>query len=1103
MAHRLRVQLLGPFRVWLDGQALSPAAGSGRKASQLLKILITFRQRAVASDELIEWLWPHLNLTSATNSLWVAISRLRRLLEPDAGRGESTIIVTQPPGYRFAPTSGCDIDVDRFLAHLQAGQAWQRQGEWAGAADAYRAAEALYGSDYLCDDPYEEWAVRERERLREAFLDGEEALATCLLALGRCDEALTHARTALAQDACRESAWQQVMEAHYRSGDPAQALQAFARCRAALAEELGVDPQPETLALHTHILQHPAPMQPKRAPVTLQHSSPPSFRLPFVGRGHEWLQLSNALNHAIDGRGAVLLLAGPPGIGKTRLLEEVAGLAAARGAQVLAGRCYELEQNAAYAPLVEALRDLLPTFAAMSPPCPPAQLAALTPLLPELRDLWPGLPPHHPLPADEERTRLLTALAGVIRGCACDRPAALLLDDLQWADPSTLQALHHLGRQAANQALLIVGAYRSTRVDAGHPLTALRQQLARPGILTEISLPALAPDDVALLLGLLSDEPEAAALAEQLYRETGGHPFFLVEVLRTFVQEQWVAVDASGRWRVAEGSAARLARDWPMPPNVRSAVLGRLDRLALDDRRLLDHAAIIGRAFSLPLLARLLDQPEPALAERADRLIARGFLQPRPPDSYEFGHELMRRAAVEALSEPRCRLLHRQAAEALTAMNAPAGSAATHYAASDRPWLALEPALAAAEAAGRVAAFEEASAWSQQALAIAEAHPAALPPGFRTRLHLLQRTLSYYRGDLARSLASDHAALDAARREGDVTAELEALWHLAHDETQAVAGGLSGLQARAVTLAHELGDPAAQARSLARLGSDTGFLAAPAERRTALDALEQAVELARQAGDPRLLHYVLCEFWGVGRLPQARAALEEALALVRRLADPHEEVGTLAKLADLLARQGDFPATAHYGREGLALAEQVGNPAYGAWNQRSLGYALAALGEIDQGLVHMEAAGRTFAAHGWRAMLAGTLLREGLIRQMRGRPEQAVAPLDSVVVLSRETGEIYEEAYALAVLGEARLMLGHLAAGGCDLDAAAAALPRVGLPWHRGGILVHLAAGHLQQGDLAAALAATEEAFALAEAEDLREVRAQAHRVRERILKLK
>jgi len=523
----------------------------------------------------------------------------------------------------------------------------------------------------------------------------------------------------------------------------------------------------------------------------------------------------------------------------------------------------------------------------------------------------------------------------------------------------------------------------------------------------------------------------------------------------------------------------------------------------MDDRRLLDYAAVVGRAFSLPLLARLLDQPEASLAERADRLAVKGFLQHRPPEGYDFGHELMRRAAYEALSQPRCRLLHRETAEALADLAAPADSVATHYAASDRPWLALNHALAAAAEAVRVAAHEEALAWCQQAMAIAETHPAAVPPGFRTRLFLQQRTLWYYHGDLERSLAAGRAALAAARSEGDPACELQALWHLAHDETQLVAGGIAGLQDRAVHLAHALGDPAAEARSLARLGSDTGFLAAPAERQTSLDVLDQAVQLARQAGDLKLLHYVLCEFWGVGRLPGARANLEEALMLVRRLADPQEEVGTLAKLADLLTRQGDFPAAEGYAREGLALAEQVGNPAYGAWNRRALGQTLVGLGRVDEGLAHLGQAVETFTAHAWCAMLAGTLLRQGLALGAAGQWARAIPVLEQVAALSGETYEVYEQAYALAAIGEARLVLGEREAGCRNQSAAAALLPQVGLPWHRGGILVHLAAGSLLQGEVASALTSAGEAVVLAEAEDLREVRAQGLKIQERALREK
>ncbi|MGC9334445.1 MAG: ATP-binding protein, partial [Anaerolineae bacterium] len=973
-----------------------------------------------------------------------------------------------------------------FLEGVRLGQVHQQREQWAEAIDAYLVGENLYRGDYLAGDPYEDWALPTRERLCEALLEMEGQLAACHLALGRYREALDRARQVLDQDPCRESAWRLVMEAYYRQGEQDQALRAFERCRTALRDELGVDPLPETTALHERILQTPAVAlrpSPAALPPTL------SLRLPFVGREREWGLLSDTLQGLLAGQGQFVLVAGEPGIGKSRLLEELAGLATARGARVVMGCCYEMERNMAYAPLVEALRPVLMAAPAVAAPCPPAQLAAVAELLPELRQMWPDLPPYQPLPPEAEHTRLLTAVADVIRLCSQGKPLVLMLDDLHWADPSTLRLVHYLARQSvlpsARQPLLLVGAYRSTRLAGDTALAELRQGLARLGCLLELPLTALCEEDIVLLLRILGSG--GGVLARQLHHETEGHPFFLAEVLRTLVQEGLDLAALAGDDELDEG--------WQLPPGVRETALARLDRLAADDRALLDHAAVFGREFSLPLLARFLDRPERVLAEQAEQLCRRGFLRPRQPDRYEFSHELMRRAAYEALSEPRCRLLHRQLAETLLGLGAAPGTVATHYFASDRPWLGLEHALVAAEETARITAYDEALAWCQQATSVAEVYPQAVPPGFHTRLHIQCRTLWYYRGDLERTLTAGRAALAAARREGDPAAELQALWHLAHDETQLAAGGPSGLQVEALALARDLGDPAALARSLARQGSDRGFLAMPNERESALQTLDQAVRLARGVGDPVLLHYVLCEFWGVGGLPQARAALEEALGLVRQLGDRREEVGTLAKLADLLARQGDFAAAMEYAGQGLALAGEVDSPAYGAWNRRALGQALAALGHTAEGVAHLQEAARTLEALTWQAMLAGTLLRLGLALQLGGDRAGAVATLERVLALSRETHEVYESAYALAVLGELRLAQGEREAGRRSLEEAAALAPQVGLPWHRGGTRLHVAAGRLLLGQVEAARADLEVVIHLAEEEDLREVRARGLRL--------
>jgi DNA-binding SARP family transcriptional activator len=808
--NRLRIGLLGSFQVWRGAERLPAAAWPGGKALQLFKILVTYRHRAVASDELIEWLWPHLPPASAHNSLWVAVSRLRHLLEPESGRRIYRFLVTEAPGYRFAAEAGCEIDVDAFLHHVSEGQERQRQGELAAAVEAFRAAERLYRGDYLAEDRYEDWALPTRERLREAFLELQIALGSCCLALGRYREALAHARRALDPDPCGESAWRLVMEAHYRAGEPDQALRAYQRCRRLLAEELGVDPLPETAALHERILRTPPPRNTRHELPTAPPPDALVVRLPFVGREREWSLLSRLLQEAIAGRGHMVLIDGQGGIGKTRLLEELAGLATARGAQVLMARCYELEGNLAYAPVVEMLRSLLSTAPERLAPCPWPALAVVAELVPELRQARPDLPFLRPLSPGQERTRLLTCLAEVIRCCAQGEPLALLFDDLHWADRSSLQLVHTLGRQVPDRPLLVAGAYRSTRVEPGHPLAALQASLERRGLLTRLSLTAFQEEDVLLLVRILGGEALPAGLAHWLHRETEGQPFFLAEVLRTLAQEGLLVADDAGGWHLAGDELPDPLARWPLPQGVRAAALERLDRLPPEDRALLDQASVLGREFPLALLAGLLDRPETALAAQAERLAARGFL--RPGGRYEFAHDLMRRAAYEALSEPRRRLLHRQAAEALLAMGAPAGSVATHYAAGDRPWLALGHALAAAEQAGQLLAYDEALAWCQQAITLAEAYPQAVPPGFRTRLHLQARALWYYRGDLERSLAAGRAALAAAHAEGDPAAELQALWNLAHDETQVAAGGPSGLQARALALAQDLGEPAALAR---------------------------------------------------------------------------------------------------------------------------------------------------------------------------------------------------------------------------------------------------------------------------------------------------
>jgi DNA-binding SARP family transcriptional activator len=241
----LRIQLLGRFEVWRDGVPIPPAEWRGQKPRDLLKILLLARGKFAANDQLCEWLWPEADPDSAQANLRSAVSDLRKLLEPELARGrDSAFIVTKREGYAFdltAPVSVDAIDFERAIT--------------AASRPDLEAALASYRGDLLEEDPYAEWAIRERERLRELRLDGLARLADLCLSDADYPTAVSLCEQALAFDPSRETLWRSLMRAHALNGDRAAALRTFESCRAALARDLGVDPLPETLALHGQILQ--------------------------------------------------------------------------------------------------------------------------------------------------------------------------------------------------------------------------------------------------------------------------------------------------------------------------------------------------------------------------------------------------------------------------------------------------------------------------------------------------------------------------------------------------------------------------------------------------------------------------------------------------------------------------------------------------------------------------------------------------------------------------------------------------------------------------------------------------------------------------------
>ncbi len=457
-------------------------------------------------------------------------------------------------------------------------------------------------------------------------------------------------------------------------------------------------------------------------------------RAPLVGREHELTVLTGYLAAAATGDGGVALVCGEPGIGKTRLLAELAARARAMGATVLSGRAYDTEGMPPFVPFVEALRAQV---RASSPERLAAQLgrgaADIARLLPELRELLPHLPVSPSLGPDQDRYRLFEAVCDALEAIARGGETGLLLtlDDLHWADAPTLYLLQHLAGRLAGAPILLIVAYRTVDTDPSHGFADTLATLAREGARTPLVLTPLGARETAMLVETIAGGPVAAAVAADIQRATEGNPFFIGEVVR----------DLLARGRVLTRPDA-ASGEFVVPELVRQVIAARLGRLRPVTTTLLRGGAVLGDGFTLEV-ARTASglETEPAL-DALDEALAAGMLRAEG-EAYHFAHALIRRTVYDSLSPPRRPRLHLRAAEAIEAVHGlhldrHLAALAAHYrlagSAAD-PEKAIEYTVRAGEAAQAVFAWEEAIHHWQAALEVMEAGGEAL----ERRATLLQR----------------------------------------------------------------------------------------------------------------------------------------------------------------------------------------------------------------------------------------------------------------------------------------------------------------------------------------------------------------------------
>ncbi|MEA2132531.1 MAG: hypothetical protein QOC68_440, partial [Solirubrobacteraceae bacterium] len=547
-----------------------------------------------ARAQLAALFWPDVLDESARTSLRAALTELRRALGPAAAHLVATRETVALDG------AGLAVDTRAFDAALDA-------GEPGHALEACRAPILDGFEDDWAHDARQAHARRLGEALEQLAAESVDPAAAIRLT-----------RDQVALDPLAEEPNRRLIERLARAGDRAAALAAGERFAERLRGALGIAPSRETRALLDDLRR--APAEPIPTPRALERA----HGTEFVGRRPELERLRAswaAVQRRRDRR--LVLLAGEPGIGKTRLAHEFASAALADGATVLLGRCSE-EPLAAFEPFAEAL----------------GQAGAADALQPGAADDTTasarGL-----VTASLARHRLFD---GVDAALADRAPLLLVIDDLHWADRGTLLLAGFLLRSARPGPIQIVGTYRDTELGRHSALTGALADLQRDGALDRIGLRGLGEDDVAALARSLLGGDEIAA---RVHARTGGNAFFVEEVLRG----------------LAEAGTPEV------PESVRHAVGVRLSRLGDDANELLAVAAILGLeldAGALQATARL----EPDAAEAAlDELLRARVLRPAAdPRRFEFAHALVREAVLGELNVLRRARLHRRAAEALTAL---------------------------------------------------------------------------------------------------------------------------------------------------------------------------------------------------------------------------------------------------------------------------------------------------------------------------------------------------------------------------------------------------------------------------------------------------
>ena len=720
---------------------------------------------------------------------------------------------------------------------------------------------------------------------------------------------------------------------------------------------------------------------------------------PLVGRNAEWHALLIAWEAAAAGRPRLFLIRGEAGIGKSRLAEELVEWCGPESITAVTARCYAGEGRLAYAPIAawlkaDAMQSMLMRLDA-------SWLTDVARLRPEIVVARPEIPAPDRELETWQRLRFFDSLAQAFQSAS---PLVLVLDDLQWADADTIEWLQYFLRSAADTRCLVVGTLRTEEEQDNPPLGRLLSRFERDDLLTAITLGPLDQAATAQLAGEVAEQPLDEAALVRTFRESEGHPLFIIE---------------QGRIELTRQSGA-FAQSDSERPRVHSVVAARLALLSEDARAAAEVASAVGRDFRFDILAQASDLAEDALVRALDELWRRHIVRVQADERWDFSHDRIREVAYSQIGPARRPLIHRRIAQGMELLFANrldemSASIAMHLDRGGHPARAIPFLERAAAVATRVSANEEAIRCLAHAVSLLERLPGGRDRddqelALRSSLSIaLNSARGYAAPEVEQNLNRVFMLLRAAGRD-----EVPVRWLWVAFTHRFVLGDLKGTrEVSEQALARSVSDPSCRCEAHHAMG---GTLSCTGE----LEASRHHFEAALAAYDERHPQRsvlgsdlgVFAHAWGahtlwlLGEETAAVSQVEQAVALARRLDHAYSQTLALAYAGMLHQMRRDADRVLDCANAVVALCERYGFGYYGDWAQILIGWARG-LERPAEGVAMIESALDRLDANRAQGRRPYYLSLLAEMYSLLGNRDRASSILDAAITIALERADVW------------------------------------------------------------------------------------------------